>query len=245
MRKWWGVKAGSGPAFSPGPALRARWLALLVGCVTAYWLVYTIASALGAPGRASGIAAAATYFALVAAAAVVLLQLVRRSGIPLARIGLWGRPRLVDFAMGVSAFLVAGMFWPLVEWVVTSVGAPMFWKDSPSLLASGANPAFLILFIGLGAIMAVPVAEELWFRGYLLTLLHARTGSVPIALATTSLLFGVMHLYGGPGFALFVTIWAFAPGLLFLWTRRLWAPILVHVLNNLWAHVAVPLIFVD
>ncbi|MEX0807513.1 MAG: type II CAAX endopeptidase family protein [Dongiaceae bacterium] len=85
----------------------------------------------------------------------------------------------------------------------------------------------------------VPIAEELLFRGMVLRWLQERTGA-GAAIAISSLLFATVHFYFlvlDPGIGLFVTGQIFVLGLLlgwlYVWSRSIWPPIVLHVVNNL------------
>ncbi len=71
------------------------------------------------------------------------------------------------------------------------------------------------------------VCEEILFRGYLIWYIGLLTGSIP-ALVLSSIVFGVAHLYQGPGNAVrcgFVGLWL---GTIYLATGTLWIPMLTH-----------------
>jgi CAAX protease family protein len=89
----------------------------------------------------------------------------------------------------------------------------------------------LVLSWTLGAL-----AEELAFRGYLLTRLREALGRGPwslgIAVLTSSLLFGVLHGEQGPVGVAVVSLDAMAFAVLRLRYRTLWAPVLAHGFNN-------------
>jgi uncharacterized protein len=91
--------------------------------------------------------------------------------------------------------------------------------------------ATLILIIA----VAPAVSEELVFRGLIGRGLIARWG-VPAGIAITSVLFAVVHMH--PAHALALLPLAVFIHLLHVATRSLWAPILLHFLNNAWAAVA-------
>ena len=77
---------------------------------------------------------------------------------------------------------------------------------------------------------AVPaVGEELVFRGVIGRGLVARWG-VPAGIIMTSILFALVHLHPAQAIALFPL--AVFMHLLYLATRSLWAPVLLHFLNN-------------
>jgi hypothetical protein len=97
------------------------------------------------------------------------------------------------------------------------------------------------LFLGTGTIAGLAVnmlmiavlpaiGEELFFRGVLLRLFREWMSNVHLAVIISALLFSALHLqfYGFlPRFILGLFL-----GYLYIWTRSIWAPIIVHFLNN-------------
>jgi membrane protease YdiL (CAAX protease family) len=106
------------------------------------------------------------------------------------------------------------------------------------LVPAQASPTYIlfaVLFIGI----FVPAVEELIFRGFLIGWLRERSNAV-LAVALSALGFAVVHLYFVATelqFGLFVTAQIFVLGLLLgwlaVWSRSLWPPIVLHVVNNL------------
>ncbi|MCM3262080.1 CPBP family intramembrane metalloprotease [Paenibacillus lautus] len=100
--------------------------------------------------------------------------------------------------------------------------------------ASSAN-AGSVLLSSIGAALGAAIVEELIFRGLMFQAID-RLGGKPLALAMTSLFFGIAHL-GNPG----ATLWsAFAIaleagvllGAAFLWRRNLWFAMGLHFAWN-------------
>lgn len=100
--------------------------------------------------------------------------------------------------------------------------------------ASSAN-AGTVLLSSIGAALGAAMVEELIFRGLMLQAID-RLGGKPLALAVTSLFFGIAHL-SNPG----ATLWsAFAIaleagvllGAAFLWRRNLWFAMGLHFAWN-------------
>ena len=73
------------------------------------------------------------------------------------------------------------------------------------------------------------------FRGFLLRYLHAApwTLNLTLALLISAIVFGMQHLYLGPGGVLSTIIAGFVFGLLFLLTGNLLAPIVFHAVSDL------------
>lgn len=113
--------------------------------------------------------------------------------------GFWGRPK--DLITGIVVGAVTH------EWVVglvrlllrPFVGHPDISGPAEDLVTSakGAGLVVLVLFLAVGA----PVVEELFFRGLVLRSLERRFGP-GLAIAGSSVLFGVAHIQPMPGKAL-------------------------------------------
>ncbi len=83
-----------------------------------------------------------------------------------------------------------------------------------------------LLFTGL----LIPIAEEMYFRGAVFGWLRRNT-SLPLALAGSTLLFGLGHM-DSVSVAVSSLVLGFANALLYEKTRSIWVPIAVHALNN-------------
>ena len=95
--------------------------------------------------------------------------------------------------------------------------------------------ALAILSLGI----MVPIAEELLFRGMALRWIEERLGAIA-AIAISAFLFAIVHFYFlvlDANIGLFVTGQIFVLGLLlgwlYVWSRSIWPPILLHVVNNI------------
>lgn len=94
-----------------------------------------------------------------------------------------------------------------------------------------AGPLWYILFV----IAVCPaLGEELMFRGLIGRGLIARWG-VPVGVVATSILFGLVHLQ--PAQAIAVIPLGMAMHFVYLTTGSIWAPILLHFLNNGYASI--------
>ena len=87
------------------------------------------------------------------------------------------------------------------------------------------------LILNLFMIAVLPaIGEELLFRGALLRLFREWTKNPHFAVLISAFLFSALHLqfYGFlPRFILGIVL-----GYLFIWTRSIWVPVLVHFVNN-------------
>ncbi|MFY0662134.1 MAG: exosortase E/protease, VPEID-CTERM system [Shimia sp.] len=124
---------------------------------------------------------------------------------------LWRTPSLEAVAVGL---IIGGL------WIVTAPSQDLPATNTPSL--------FWIATRLVGTILLVPVIEELFFRGYLLRRLHQNTllWSL-VAVAVSSLLFGLMHDRVLAG-----TLAGVAFGLLYLRRSETSDAIVAHIVAN-------------
>ncbi|MGQ0550727.1 MAG: lysostaphin resistance A-like protein [Armatimonadota bacterium] len=176
------------------------------------------------------------------AAIVILLSLLRGKGMNLAAVGLQGSLSFKAIGYAGAGALLAIFLWPPVEAFVRALGANMFWRAGSGNLPWGIHTSVDGILLFLSAVVFAPVLEEIVFRGYVLTMLSQRTGSAPVALILSSLIFASVHYSFGPGVMVYVFLWAFIPSLLYLKFKNLYPGMLMHSLSNLWAYVLLPLI---
>ena len=172
-------------------------------------------------------------------AAYLAIKLVQRRGLSLAVIGLGRRPKLNDLTKAAIGFAA---FWGvlIVLGIIISNVSPDLNNEKQNLgfndISTGGQNA--LAFIAL--VVIPPLGEETLIRGYLYSGLRQVWRFWP-ALLFTSLLFGVAHLEFGSGGPL---VWAAALDTFFLSivlcflrekTGALYAGMLVHMLNNLFA----------
>lgn len=171
-----------------------------------------------------------------------ILLVLRRRKLNLSAIGLGRRPAWSDLKWAVAGF-VAFYGLLIVAMVILTALIPSFDTNAPqdvgfNFLSTPLDR--LIAFIAL--VIIPPIGEETLMRGYLYSGLRSRLKFWP-ALLVTSLLFGAAHLSTGVNGAL----WAAGVDTFFLSvvlvfirerTNALYAPMLVHSLNNLVAFFA-------
>ena len=135
-------------------------------------------------------------------------------------------------------------FWPAVGWAAAVLGT--FWLASGILVAIFGEPPeqeiteeikaedgvlALAGYVGITCLIA-PIAEEVFFRGFLFPILRARAG-VAWGVVITGALFSLVHALGSPVEALIV-LFVLGAGLclLYLRTGSLLPCIGLHALNN-------------
>jgi len=129
----------------------------------------------------------------------------------------------------------------VVAWILLTVGLdgtfrfglswllPGYIKEAADLqifLPSDAPAKVILTFLLAGFI--APVMEELVFRGLILQRLAVKFG-YGWAIITSSLVFGLLHMEGWSG----ATAFAVFMCLIYLHTRNIWVPIVLHILNNM------------
>jgi membrane protease YdiL (CAAX protease family) len=132
--------------------------------------------------------------------------------------------------MGVLAFLGT-------DFVLSALGLPRVAGmdiGRPTLTAA----AILVA----GPVLVAPFGEELFFRVLWIGMLGQRVPRLLAAVAAIAAFSAYHYPYFGLGGAVFIAVWSIVPVTLFLWTKDITAPLLMHVLNNAFAYVLVPLI---
>lgn len=102
-------------------------------------------------------------------------------------------------------------------------------KELTELFLATNTPGGLVLNLFMIAVLPA-IGEELLFRGVILRLFREWTKNPHIAVLVSAFLFSALHLqfYGFlPRFLLGIVL-----GYLFVWTRSIWVPMLVHFINN-------------
>lgn len=135
-----------------------------------------------------------------------------------------GRNRAVLYII-----LGAGLYYSTYG-LITMLGHIGLYVHEPLFPAGPLSPATVLLFSILLTGIALPIVEEGIFRGVILRKLLAVSSPVTAVLAS-SLLFSLVHLnmYQIPYTFLFGILFS----ILYLWTRSLWGPVIVHMVNNL------------
>ncbi len=134
--------------------------------------------------------------------------------------------------------------WPAIGWTtlafVTLIIFSVAWsailgKDEaenlPESLGVDQSTAALVGTAVLVTVFA-PIAEELLFRGFVFPALRNWKGTTP-AVVLTGLLFGLLHVFSSPAYALVaLSVFGSLLCLLYLRTRSLYPCIALHSINN-------------
>lgn len=226
------VPPASGPAGDTAPSVPWRWWDALLVLALVYLsgaFVVPLLESLGAYFNVTLIVVAG-----LLTIALTLTVARRRYGVEAAKL-LWGhrRPSAMDVLVGVGAAIVGQLgVWIMVFLLTMGGQAPAVQED---LRQAAANPATLP-FMALGAVLLIPVAEELLYRGMLFQGLRTRYGRWP-AIGLSGFFFGLLHAQWGDLGATMLLLAAFYPlGMWLAWVfdRRgsLLATIVCHAVYN-------------
>jgi len=144
--------------------------------------------------------------------------------------------KLRDIGWAILFFFIAILIWPWVSIMLKKLGIPE-WEVKYSL------SLFDILISFFANVLIIPMAEEIIFRGFLITALKEKM-NIWIA-CTISIIFFALHHFCPFGIGAFIHIlfWAPFPTLLFVRRKSLYAAIVMHIINNLFAYIILPWIF--
>jgi membrane protease YdiL (CAAX protease family) len=215
------------PAWAP---LAAMIVAFIVATI-AYLLIAAGVEAAGGnvtTGGPPGLVIAATLVqdaALIAAA--LLFASIWARGLTPASFGL--RPTPFGPAIGWTVLAFIG-FWVLTAIYISAVGEP----DQQELTRDLREEESLSALIGYGVLLAfvAPLAEELFFRGFVFGVLREKIGAAGGAIAT-GVVFGAVHVAGSPIETVGVlVILGVLLCVLYLQTGSLLPCIALHAINN-------------
>lgn len=173
--------------------------------------------------------------------ALYLLSLKLRSQrINWQALGLRGRITPLAGAYIIGALILDSvLLFPGAQWISGQASIPFFWDGSGSFkFASGLD---LITAVAAAVIIA-PIAEEIIFRGYLLRAFLDNGYHQLAAVLLSAIIFASVHVFFGPGFVLYIIVWAMIPTFLYLKFKSLYPAIAFHMLNNILAYAIVPLL---
>ncbi|MGA7625843.1 MAG: CPBP family intramembrane glutamic endopeptidase [Candidatus Acidiferrales bacterium] len=124
-------------------------------------------------------------------------------------------------------------FWAL--WEATAYGVNWLLGPSTAKSVNDLLPrTFLEILLWIAVSITAGFCEELAFRGYLQSQLHALSGSLAVAVIAQALVFGLAHGYQGWKAVIVISVLGVLYGLLAAWRRNLRANIMAHALSDIW-----------
>ena len=187
------------------------------------------------------IAAAVVGSAALVATAVTYTSSTSKPLLEQLRLRLPERRKFLAFALPLSAWVALAVIWPFTPF------NPVSHPDAPDSIiqlnnAFGNNVFATIVYLAI----LVPIVEELFFRGMVVTFLANATHAV-IAIFISAAVFALFHI--DPSyFSMNQVIYIFCLGTIFgtaaMVTRSIWPGVLLHAMNNALVTVqSVPLAF--
>ncbi len=156
--------------------------------------------------------------------------------LPLTSIGL-KRPSGKDLLWGFLGFIIGA-----ITFILTS---PLVQALNLTTTTPGIHElAQLSLGMRLAIVVTAGITEEVMFRGYPIERLGALTGRPALGALLAYVIFVTLHIpFWGLGGALQIGVWSLVVTVLYLWRRNLPACILMHLLNDAYAFILLPMFF--
>lgn len=146
-------------------------------------------------------------------------------------------PRWRDIALAPLAFIVSMIATAVVMGVAASLLPGVDLETEQQVGFENLTERYEMLLAFFTLVVLAPICEELLFRGYFYGRVR-RYYNALWTIALTSVVFGLMHVYAGPGMPLQwnvmigTTVLAIFIGLLREYTGSIWAGILLHMIKN-------------
>jgi membrane protease YdiL (CAAX protease family) len=175
-------------------------------------------------------------------AITVCAALLRLHGQRPGSIGWTTRHLSLDVLIGIGAYLGTTLSLLALLSIVASLYPQILEHENDAARAIQETLPNMSL-AGATVFMAfVALWEEITFRGFMLTRLHAALGRWWVALPVGAFLFGLGHLYEGPVAFFQTLLLGFVLGFLFWWRKSLVPGIAFHLLNNVTAYALTSLL---
>jgi membrane protease YdiL (CAAX protease family) len=183
-------------------------------------------------------------FVLVAIATILrdlalvslILFFLWRNGEPINWIGWTFKNSWKEIGLGIGLyipfFITAGFLERALQ--VTGLSVPS--TPLPFMAAKGMGE----LWLAIGLVAVVAMAEETIFRGYLILRLKAITASPAAAALLSAAIFSLGHGYEGSAGVVTVGVMGLVFALIYMWRKSLVAPIVMHFLQDFIGIVLLP-----
>ncbi len=165
----------------------------------------------------------------------------------LAVVIFWERKSLAS--IGFRKMTWRDLWWALGGFVL---GVMAFIFTMPLLKALGLSSASggitklaqVPLALRIGIVLTAGITEEILFRGYPIERLGSLTGRIGLGAVVAYVLFVALHIpFWGIGGAIQIGVWSIVITVLYVKRRNLYACMLMHILNDAYAFLLLPIIF--
>ena len=158
------------------------------------------------------------------------LTLFRRHGWGWRELGfVRGRGRMQHLLWQVPAAMAASLAGAVLLGTTLGLAPEQGRSPDRDLLDAAALSPWLLLLVAVCAVLVLPAAEEVVFRRVLLDWCVARLPA-PLAVVLTAAAFALVHV--APAAMAYVVFIGVFTALLRLYYDNLWAPLVLHVVNN-------------
>jgi len=142
-----------------------------------------------------------------------------------------------DVLWGVGSFILGALSFILTTPIVNALGL--------ETTSSGiARLAQVPLVLRIGVVITAGIAEEILFRGYPIERLSSLTGRLSFGALIAYVMFVLLHIpFWGVGGAIQIGVWTLVITLLYVKRRNLPACMLMHILNDAYAFILLPMFF--
>ncbi len=196
--------------------------------------VVAAASALGAPldsvnQAVFNASAGAIVYTLSILVVIGVPWLVARRRTTREELGLARLPSWLDIVLTPLGFVVYILLSGMLLFVAQQVLTFVDFNQEQDVGFDQLTQQFEYILAFFTLVVLAPVAEEILFRGYLLSKLR-RHAATWVAVLITSILFAVVHFAWNVGIDVFAL--SIVLCLVTIWTKSLWPAILIHMLKN-------------
>jgi membrane protease YdiL (CAAX protease family) len=138
---------------------------------------------------------------------------------------------VVGFVVGLSIYMTVSALLP--RFGLPPVRGMEFTAPAPLEL--------LVMFASV--VVTAAFCEEVFFRVVWIGALQRRIPTWAAVVVSIVAFAAIHYPYFGPGGVVFISVWALVPVSLFLWFGDCTAAMLMHMMNNAFAYLIVPLLF--
>lgn len=215
--------------------LRERWI-LVVWILIALFGLDLVDLVLPEPTEVAGLIRWAVLIGphwLVAGVVVAGVIWIERRG--LDSIGV-ARPSARDLGLSIAAFVVGVLGFGLTQPLVQALGLE---STRGGIQTIATLPTWVVVLVAVTA----GVTEEILFRGYPIERVSDLTGELWIGAVVTYVVFTAAHVpFWGLGGAIQIGVWTLVVTLLYVRTRNLIACMVMHIANDMFAFVVLPVV---
>ena len=171
---------------------------------------------------------------------LLIFYFLWRNGEPRSAVG-WsaGKRTAVEGLLGVVLYLALATSSGILDEWLRKLGLSNSSTPVPQFLNAKGWQEYVL---ATALVVVVAVAEETIFRGYLILRLKAVTGSTAAAVILSTVIFALGHGYEGTLGVITVGFMGLVFALVYVWRKRLEAPIVMHFLQDFIGIVVAPIL---